>query len=73
MKPDQGDDVGTCGEKGHMEGSRVERKAWPVYTPQGDKRNSGNLPEKISVALAAEEMGQQLMKYDLKGKLKFGY
>lgn len=31
------------------------------------------MPKKISVALTAEEICQQLMKYDLKGKLKSSY
>lgn len=56
-----------------MEGSGVERGAWLGCNPCGDKRSSGNLPEKISVALAAEEMCQQLMKYDFQGKLQFSY
>lgn len=56
-----------------MEGLGVERKVWLGCNPSGDKRRPGNLPKKISVALAAEETCQQLMKYDLKGKLKFSY
>lgn len=56
-----------------MEGSGVERRAWLGCSPHGDQRRSGSLPKKISVALAAEEMCQQLMKYDLKGELKSSY
>lgn len=56
-----------------MEGSGIEGKAWLGDVPQGGKRRSGNLPKQISVALAAAKMCQQLMKYDLKGKLKSSY